>query len=187
MMKQLLGGVALALLVVGALRCAPDVVEPVDYVKLVEKTPWEWADEKSLLKFSIDKHLKDYTVETTEPAPGSGLTVNVKTEDGKEVCSFAAHTGTVLARSGDTLFVTDFGPASTGCSLQAIDLKTGKQRWKTRVKGLGPISHTKYRNRIIMDADGKAIVIRGNESAGRYIEFIDVKTGKMLANRVYKD
>ena len=186
-MKQLLGGVALTFLAVSAVGGAPDVVEPVDYPKLAEKTPWEWADQKALLSHSLDKHMKDYTVEASEPAPGSGLTVHVKNKEGKEIYSFAAHQGTVLARSGQTLFVTDFSPIATGCALVAIDLKTGKEVWKTRLKGLGPIAHTKYRNRVMIDVDGKAIVVRGNEAAGRYLEFVDIKTGKMLANRVYRD
>jgi hypothetical protein len=65
----------------------------------------------------------------------------------------------------------------------AVDLKTGKRLWKTNLQGLGPIAHTKYRNRVIIEVDDRRVTVYGNESSGRYVEQLDPRTGKTLANK----
>ena len=73
---------------------------------------------------------------------------------------------------------------ATDCSLVAYDLKRRSQLWKAHLKGVGPLGHSKYRNRINLRAGpGQAVTVFGWESFGRYIEVVDVKTGKTLTQR----
>ena len=65
----------------------------------------------------------------------------------------------------------------------AIGLARKKELWKTKLQGLGAIKHFKYSNRVTLQLGGTIAVIRGKESAGKYIELVDLETGKTLANR----
>lgn len=69
-------------------------------------------------------------------------------------------------------------------SLVAFDLKRRKQLWRVNLKGVGPVAHSKYRNRINLRAGpGQAVTVFGWESQGRYIEVVDLKNGKTLTHR----
>ena len=52
--------------------------------------------------------------------------------------------------------------------------------------GLGPIKHSGYSNQVAMEADHQLITVRGKESMGRYIEFLDPRTGRILGHRIYE-
>jgi hypothetical protein len=36
-----------------------------------------------------------------------------------------------------------------------------------------------------LDLEKQAVCVRGNESAGRYIEYVDLRTGKTVGHKVY--
>ena len=101
------------------------------------------------------------------------------------------HTGTPVVVRGDVLYVADFSPIANGCKVVAYDLTTGKKAWEKPLAGIGPIDHTKYRNKVAMSVEKHptenhfALVIVGWESAGRYVEVLDLTTGKQLAHKKY--
>ena len=95
------------------------------------------------------------------------------------------HPGTVFAERKNVVYYADFTPYSSGCVVVAVDLKTKKKLWKTDLKGLGPINHTKYRNAVILEVKDDVIRVQGQESAGRYLEYVDMKSGKTLGHRVF--
>ena len=105
----------------------------------------------------------------------------------------SGHFGTSAVVHGDALYVADFSPLANGCKVVAYDLTTGKKAWDRPLAGIGEVPHSKYRNRVAMsvekhpDKDHFALVIVGQESAGRYVEVIDLATGKQLANRKYEE
>jgi len=122
--------------------------------------------------------------EVGKPKPFNRLTVRF-VQDGKEVYSFKAHKGTVFSRRGDILYIAEFIPATTGCSVVAYDFKAKKELWKSRLQGSKPLSHSVYHNAVTIENDGKALIIRGNESLQRYVEYVDMETGKTLAYKNY--
>ncbi len=75
-----------------------------------------------------------------------------------------------------------------GCEVVAVNLLTGKELWRTRLFGTGPTPewHSKYGNQVNIETDGKRVVIYGNENDGRYVEHLDINTGKTLANRRFE-
>lgn len=74
------------------------------------------------------------------------------------------------------LYIAEYSPIPTGYHVVALNLRSGKQIWKSRLQALGPIRHSKYN-------DGRYIIITGNESRGRYVEQLDAKSGRTLASK----
>jgi hypothetical protein len=128
------------------------------------------------------------------PSPkgfGEG-TFTFQQKDGPKV-TVDGHTESAIVIRGDALYVANFSPIANGCSVVAYDLTTGKKAWEKHLEGIGLVKHSKYRNRVVMvvekhpDKNHFALVITGDEAAGRYVEVIDLGTGKQLAHKTYSD
>jgi len=150
------------------------------------RAPWLWDEQKANLKACIDRHLTDYDVVFTGADSFYGeLTIRSK-KDGSVIYYLKnAHKRVVLTRWKDTLFVAEYSPIATGCEVIAVDLGTGKRVWKTRLRGIGPTGHSQYSNSVNIETDGAKVIVYGNESHGKYVEHVDMKTGKTLLNRAF--
>lgn len=151
-------------------------IDKIDYQKVADKAPWTFSEEKASLESCVKLHLGAYDVRIVA-VKDRDMTVRV-IKDRQELATFSGHSETALACAGDMLFVSEHSPISNGCELQPA--------WKVRLKGLGPIPHSKYRNQVNVEADGKVVTVWGKEASGRYVEIIDAKTGKMLGHKVFK-
>ncbi len=49
--------------------------------------------------------------------------------------------------------------------------------------GIGSTTHSDYSNRVNIETDGERLIVNGNEAHGQYVEHLDIKTGKTLANK----
>jgi hypothetical protein len=159
---------------------------PTDYAKKIKHAPWLWDNRDANLLMSALQTLQGFDVQVNKPAntDGLGLEFSVRVlRDGKEVLAFPAHAQTVLARRGNVLYRADYYQCATGCSVVALDLHTGKKLWKCALVGIGPTAHSDYGNEVCMVVEDGLIVIYGRESNGRYIEYVDAKSGKSLANK----
>ncbi len=177
-------------LILGLLALSSIAPTPaLDYEKLVRETPWDWAGEHASLLYGVTQHLSDYTVEILcprrEETRWPPLVVRIF-DGGKQVHSFTAHRETVFTRFGDVLYVAEPARSTTGCTVYAYDLKTGKELWRTRLQSRSNRPHSAYSNMVTVELFfSDALLVRGNESLLRYIEFVDLKTGKTLAKREY--
>src|SRR5262245_9171562 len=154
--------------------------------EIAEKTPWRWSDEKATLRYCIDHYLRDYQAEIVRVEKWLDHPFIIQIKEGKKaVHSWKGHEETVLVNRGKRLFVADFNPIGSGCLVVAVDLADGRQLWKTQLRGNGPVRHSKYRNQVNIEANDDLVIVRGKESSGRYIEFLDIKTGKTVGHRVY--
>jgi hypothetical protein len=158
-----------------------------DYQKIADATPWNWSAERASVTDSFLRFPMDYQVELIRPKNKfSEITIRVLDGD-KELVVWKGHERSVFTSSGDVLVHADFHPSRTGCALVAFDLKNGKQLWRTDLKGLGPIPHSRYSNSVNLDIlDKDAVRVFGKESAGQYLEIVDLKTGKTVGHRTYK-
>jgi outer membrane protein assembly factor BamB len=92
---------------------------------------------------------------------------------------------TLLWIVGNVLYYPQFHPSSNGAALVAVDLTTGKELWKTQLQGIGPVRHFAYRNLINMEISKETVMIFGNESFGRYVEIVQLSTGKTVGHKEF--
>jgi hypothetical protein len=146
---------------------------------------WCWSKEKASLAYCTKKHLRDYELERVGEKEDY-TPINIRTKpDRKLIYSLKeGHKRTVFTRWKDVLYIADYSPIATGCKVIALDLKTGKQLWKSRLQGIRLTNpHSKYLNLVNIETDGLRIIVTGNEAEGRYIEHLDLQNGKSLANK----
>jgi hypothetical protein len=172
-----------ALLAAGTLWAAPLPMTE-DYQKKADQAAWEWSDDRAAPESSAKRLSGPYKAEVGRRDDFGRGTIRIVL-DGAVIHSFGGHWRTVFAVRDDVLYYADFGPISSGCAVVAYDLKAKKQLWKARLKGLGPIGHSRYSNAVNLDLEKQAVCVRGKESAGRYIEFVDLRTGKTVGHKVY--
>lgn len=147
--------------------------------------PFHFNVDEANARYSLKQSEGKWPVQTIE-APGSGNLVFQFTCKDKQRLSVEGHGQSVFRIANDTLFFAHFVPTRTGCAVAAYDLDTCKELWRTKLEGLGNISHEQYRNRVTMDLSNNDVSIRGNETYGDYIEVLDQKTGKQVAHKVYR-
>jgi hypothetical protein len=157
----------------------------VDYQKKADEAAWEWAADKASAAYCCKNNQGNYRVEMSINPDFLGEVSLYFSEGEKEVHVQPAHAGTVFAVKGTVLYYAEFHRMTSGCALVAYDLVAKKRLWKTDLEGLGPISHSKYFNAVTLDLDEDALCVRGKESAGNYIEYVDRKTGKTVGHKVF--
>jgi hypothetical protein len=151
---------------------------PINYQKAAEAALWLPPEENALDR-CLARDLGGYRVEIVDR--GSA----VVSDRGKEVCSFDAHLGTAFLIRRGVLYRADFDPHATGCAVVAYDLKDRRQLWRSELKGLGPVDHSKYFNAVRLEpVDGKVLAVHGKESAGRYVEFVALRSGQTVGHKV---
>jgi hypothetical protein len=145
---------------------------------------WRWSKAKASLAYSTKQHLPDHEVERVLPKEYY-TPINIRTKQDRAIIysSKDASESTVFTRWKDKLYIAEYCPIATGCEVVAVDLKSGKQLWRTQLQGIGPTGHSKYLNLVNIETDGKIIIVAGNEAHGRYVEHLDMQTGKTLANK----
>jgi hypothetical protein len=159
-----------------------------DYQKMADATAWSWSAERASVGDSFLKFPNTYQVEMIRKKNKYGEITIRLVDDGKEIVAWEGHNRSVFSLNGDVLVYADFLSSRTGCSVVAYDLKKQKQLWKTGLKGLGPIPHFGYSNSVNLEIiNNDAVRVFGNESAGQYLEIVDLKTGKTVGHRQYKN
>jgi hypothetical protein len=175
-----------AALAVGLGSTLPGGAPPVDYQKAADRSTWRWEPERAGVVAAAELYRGPYQVEIVRP-PGERVKFRVRlTDGGREVFAWDGHAHTVFAQDGDVLYYADYWPDRTGCEIVARDLKAGKELWRTSLYGVGPIKHSGYSNRVALDADRVLVTVRGKETMGRYLEFLDARTGRTLGHRIYE-
>lgn len=150
---------------------------------LAEKTAWAWPAETSTPEACARQFRGGgYEVEITTPKdPASQPMIQVRKE-GKDVVSWSVLSASVFVRGGDMLYYAEFSHYASGCNIVAYHLKHGEW-WKTPLWGIGPKGNSMYTNRVNIKLDGNHLVVYRDESAGRYIELVDVRTGRIVGRR----
>lgn len=151
---------------------------------VAEKAQWTWSDETATAE-ACARQLRGGYEATITPSTGGFLTATITiTHDGRTVASWKGHRYSTFVIAHDVLYRTDFSPTSTGCDAIAYDLKQGQTIWTTHLWGVRVDAHSMYSNRVRLDVDDLYVIVFGNESAGRYIELLDPKTGKTVGQRL---
>ncbi len=149
---------------------------------LAEKTAWAWPAETATPEACVRQFGAGYEVEISEAKDASSTPMIQIRKDGRDIVAWPAHMASVFLRAGDVLYYAEFSPHSSGCSIVAYHLRHG-ETWKTPLFGLGPLGQSMYTNRVNMKLDGNHLIVYGDESAGQYIELVDVLTGRIVGKR----
>jgi hypothetical protein len=167
----------------------PDNDVAPDYSAKAVETKWKWdaktLDTKNYAKGLDKKYKVDINSENAK-FPWSNVILNITAGDKIDYTTKVNQTTPFLIRD-ETMYVAVYNPSSSGCSVKAVDLTSGKELWNTHLQGIGPVAHFRYNNRVTFEFDKSgAIVVFGFESSGKYVEFVDPKSGKTLANKKFK-
>jgi hypothetical protein len=138
-----------------------------------EAKAWTWTPEDADLAKSVASALAD--CETRREGDRGGELVIVSRAG--RLLRIPVHDQTPLVRSGDTLVAADYHPHATGCTLAAWSLASGERLWTAPLAGLGEIGHSKYHNLVTLEIVDGLAVARSEESAGRYVEAVDLASG----------
>lgn len=155
--------------------------------QVADQPEWIWEPEKADIRYCCEKAFPApaFHVDIEERPPWH-VTVRVS-ENGQEVYSLSGHSKTVFARRDDMLYIADFIPLCTGCYVSAYNFRTKTEMWRTRLRGVGPVTHSAYWNNVtIATTTGNLLVVTGNEAAGHYIEYLDMATGKCVVHVGHK-
>ena len=157
-----------------------------DFQEIADGAEWSWPEAGASLIDSVLHGGNDYTIEIVrEKNTCRKLTLRFLEGD-KERFKLDAHGHTTFVLDGNMLYYTNYHPSASGCSVVAYDLRAGKELWKTALKGLRPLPHSEYQNEVALDQDRGALRVRAVESQGKYLEYVDLKTGKTVGHRVFK-
>ena len=168
-----------------ALLTAAPLPQQTDYQKLADEAKWDWQPEQATVLHSVLNYHGDYQVEIIKKPNTFGELSIRFTKDGQDVLTVPGSYGTTFVGKDGILYYADYHPSASGCTLVAYDLANKKELWKTRLKGIGPISHFKYSNHVALTFSGDAVKVTGHEAAGNYVEFVDLKTGKTVGHKVF--
>ena len=167
------------------LQEADDLTQKTDYQKQIEKYDWSWDDQKvgplncayratGDLQFGI----------TTLPKTKHRLDIAVLS-DGRRVFSWRGHHASVFCVATDRLYFADWSIGASGGNVVAVDLVSGQEIWRKPLKALGDIEHSTYQTLFNIDVSENVVIVWGNESQGKYVEFKSAQTGETIAQKIF--
>jgi outer membrane protein assembly factor BamB len=172
-------------LLFAAIGLADPVVPTVDYQKVADKTEWRWKDDEATPWHSFGKAPIEYDLRLEQTSKKLYTVTITFGKDGKTLYSVEGHRNSVFRVLGNVLYYPQFHPSASGATLVAVDLTTGKEIWKTHLEGIGAVRHFKYSNLINMEISNETVTVFGNESFGRYVEIVQLSTGKTVGHKVF--
>lgn len=82
---------------------------------------------------------------------------------------------------GDRLILANYHRYATGATLFALDLGSGALHWTADVEQMN-VAHSEYFNDVALERRGAAVVMRGFEAAGCYVQSFDLASGRRLSS-----
>ncbi len=150
--------------------------------EILKKTRWEWDRSKDFNFYR--ENLKPFRVDKIDLGKFASKFI-FRSKD-RELFRRRGPLGSpfVLAPQRNLILFVAYDSWSNGATLEAYSTSTGGLMWKTLLKGVGNIDHSKYSNRVQMRLEPPHYaIVFGNEMAGRYTEIVDTRTGQTVAHR----
>jgi len=176
-----------AIVAVGAGRVGAAEHPAANYQGIADGARWGWTAEMASPFYCTSQAGDTYGVHLLNGPKNRWEWIIRIVKDGNTVYEWTGHKRSVFRILDDHLYYARFHPSSSGGSIVAVDLSNGKVLWESRLKALGPFSHSAYSNSMTLDANREVVSVYGNEAMGRYLEFKDVKTGETVGHRLFKD
>lgn len=98
------------------------------------------------------------------------------------------HDDAAVLELGGAPVVVLHSAIASGVAVWGLDAQTGALRWRCDPPGIGPVDHSKYRNRVAVSAHPQGhLIVRGEESSGKYVALVDPHDGRVIANEIWRD
>jgi hypothetical protein len=91
-----------------------------------------------------------------------------------------------VARVEGQILLLAYSSLATSAEIVSLRETTGAETWRRWLPGR-TLYHSAYRNEVLMELTAGQIVVWGNESAGRYVETLDVGDGHAVCERIELD
>lgn len=163
--------------------------------EVLDRREFVKADEKSVLIDSLSRTSGCSVHMVYDPKRHIAMTYTFNYR-GKDVVTLDGHLRSSFATSDKVLYFAQYPPSSTGCTVVAFDLESGKKLWGVGLHHQKPKGHSGYANIVSLRlsnageiAEGKAgaaVIITGSESYCDYVEVLDSETGESLAIKEYR-
>jgi hypothetical protein len=172
---------ALAALACDRPNCTYCVPEPADNTGPLA---WRWVESPARLLDCVEDYRGPLQLDVVRRQGADGWHVRFLEKDRElHARDWPAHLA--FRVEGDVLYYPEYERIASGCALVAYDLKAGKQLWRTGLRGLGPVGHSRYRNEVDLAVADGVVTVYGRESAGRYVERVDATTGRTLDHKTF--
>ena len=189
MRLQSLTAIVLGAWCLGAIAAPAPEEKKIDYQKMADKEAWKWDARRATAQESEKRYKGDYDLEL-ETAPKEGGQDNVVIrflENKKEVFSISGHHQTVFVEHQGIVYYADYNRISSGCAVVAYDLRNKKQLWRSNLKGLERIQDHDHENAVFLELKDGALHVLGKECAGKYVEYVELESGKTVGHRIFKN
>lgn len=174
-----------AVLGVTLARAEDRTKDPIDYQKSADGARWGWREEMAGPIGCISQCGDKYEIRLlSRKDDRHALAISILAGD-KEICTWQGHQHSVFRILGDRLYYARFHLSSSGGSIVAVDLTTGKELWVSPLKALGSIQHSAYLTMLNLDCNDDVVTIYGNESLGKYVEFKRTDTGETVGHKTF--
>ena len=163
--------------------------DPFDFQGPAADAEWNLSDTVKDFDTSVANKTGPYSISLAKKPKAFFLQSEmlVSLSPAKEICKLDTEAGsyTPFVIENNTIYYADYCPISTGCRLIAYDLKENRHLWVSYLMGIGGTGHSRYSNNVCLKKKGDDIVVYGDESHGKYIEFVDMKTGATVGHRAF--
>jgi len=161
-----------------------DKTDTFNYTEIMDTLSWQFRSDHESTLYSVQNFNDDYQIEIIRNIDNVFNELTIKlVKNNQEVYSWKGHDYSPFVEFKDILYYADYNPIRTGCTVVAYDLQERKQLWKTELKGLGPVRHSKYWNKAQITFWEGYLVVYGKEAGGKYLEIINIETGHTIGNK----
>jgi hypothetical protein len=175
----------LAALFVAAITVCGKGADAPDYQKVAETAKGDWPARNGDPFLCVGDGRQGYGLRMEVGGDRKSAVLFTITRSGKDVFSWVGHSHSVFAITNDTLFFADFSPRSEGGTIVAVDLGNGQVRWRSKLMAVGVVQHSGYVNWMTLDVDPNVVIIYGDETGGRYVEFKDRLSGRTVGHKTF--
>lgn len=154
--------------------------------RAVDAETWTWPERAPLVLggYGGSDH---YALQVTAPAGGGMLRFQLSQAQGEQervAAEWEDHPRAEFAVVGDRLYRLLWSPGSIGCRMLAVDLADGKERWRVTLRGRDQlVPHSGWSNRVMLTLRDGVAWITGEDGGVKYLEVVDLGTGRTLAHR----
>lgn len=155
-----------------------------DFAQIAQSSPWNWNEASVGPLGCMQGQLNDYGIRIESIPSLPGLRIAVLLQD-LELFHWRGHRFSVFQFADNKLYFVDWNFGSSGGQVVSVDLKKGKEIWRSPLKALGDIEHSVYLTRFNLQVNHDVITIWGNETHGRYVEFKSIDKGETIGHRIF--